>query len=163
MARGKIWARGVWNTTGFSQTDSILAPLLFPAGDTLLRVRYSITFVSHQDVPFDQLPTAQIVYGLTLLQGSPLPTPPDPVAHPEADWLWYEGLGSRTVQHTVIATTFATLHAPISDEQRDAHGQRVFQEANPSLCWIFNQVVHGTFIPLWNMQVTFSALVEGPP
>lgn len=159
MAGGKIWQRGYGITTGFSQTDSILAPLLFPAGNTLLRVRYSITFVSHQDLPFAELPAAQIVYGLTLLQGSPLPAPPDPIANPTADWLWYEGLGSRTVQHTVVSGTYATLHAPISDEERDTHGQRKFAVADPSLCWIFNQQVKGSFTPLWNMQVTFSALI----
>lgn len=163
MARGKIWQRGFGNTAGFSDTDSILAPLLFPAGTTLTRVRYSITFESHQDVPFSDFPRAQIVYGLILLQGDPLPAVPDPIANPSDDWLWYEGLGCRLEQHTVISGTYSSLHAPIADEVRDAQGQRVFNLENPSLCWVFTQEDNPSFTPLWNMQVTFSALLEGAP
>lgn len=163
MARGHIWHRGYAKTVGFSQTDSILAQLAFPQGSTLTRLRYSITFMGHQDVPFDQLPVAQIVYGVTLLEGSPTPAPPDPLANADDDWLWHEGLGARLEQHTVVAGTYASLHAPITDEVRDTKAQRIFFSDNPSLCWIFNQEVHTTFVPLWNMQVTFSALIQGAP
>lgn len=163
MARGLIWQRGYGHTVGFSATDFILAPLLLPAASTLVRLRYSITFLSHQDVPFADLPPAQIVYGVTLLQGSPLPSPPSPIDNPNADWLWHEGLGCRTVEHTVISGTYSTLHAPISDEQRDVKAQRIFAFAEPALCWTFSQEVLSDFTPLWNMQVTFSALVEGAP
>lgn len=160
MPRGKIWQRGYGHTTGFASTDSILAPIALPAGDTLIRLRWSITFMGHQDVPFSELPVNQIVYGVTLLQGSPLPAPPDPIANPNADWVWHEGLGCRAVEHTVISGTYTSLHAPISDEQRDSHSQRILAFANPSLCWVFTQEIKGSFTPLWNMQVTFSALFE---
>jgi len=160
MPGAGLWERGYGITTGFSSTDSILAPIAIVAGGTLKRVRYSITFLSHQDVPFAELPPAQIVYGVTLLQGSPLPAPPDPIANPSADWLWHEGLGCKAIQHTVIAGTYTSLHAPISDEQRDARGQRKIVFDNPALCWVFTQEIKGSFTPLWNMQVTFSALFE---
>lgn len=161
MARGTIWQRGYLKTSGFTTTDSVVVPLLFPAGRTLVRLRYEITFVSHQDLPFAELPAAQIVYGVILLEGSPLPAIPDPIANSTDDWLWYEGLGCRTVQHTVVAGTYATLHAPISDEERDVKAQRIFSDDEPSLCWVFTQDVRGSFTPQWNMQVTYSALVMG--
>lgn len=161
MARGTIWQRGYLKTSGFSGTDSLVVPLLFPAGRTLVRLRYEITFVSHQDLPFAELPAAQIVYGVILLEGSPLPAIPDPIANSTDDWLWYEGLGCRTVQHTVVSGTYATLHAPISDEERDVKAQRIFAADEPSLCWVFTQDVRGSFTPQWNMQVTYSALVMG--
>lgn len=162
MARGTIWQRGYGHTTGFSAADSVLAPLLFPAGRTLVRLRYQLDFLSHQDVPFAELPPAMIVYGVILLQGSPLPAVPDPIAHPTEEWLWYEGLGCRTIQHTVISGTYSTLHAPISEEERDVKAQRLFAADTPALCWTFSQEVRGSFTPLWNMQVTYSALIEGP-
>jgi len=161
MVRGKIWQRGYLKTSGFSTTDSVVVPLLFPAGRTLIRTVWQITFYSHQDVPFAELPPAQIVYGLILLEGSPLPAIPDPIANTTDDWLWYEGLGSRTIQHTVVSGTYASLQAPISDEQRESEGQRIFSDDEPSLCWVFNQDVRGGFTPQWNMQVTYSALIMG--
>ena len=161
MARGTIWQRGYLKTVGFSGADSVVVPLLFPAGRTLIRTRFEITFYSHQDVPFDELPPAQIVYGLILLEGSPLPAVPDPIANSTDDWLWYEGLGSRTIQHTVVAGTYASLQAPISDEERDVKAQRIFGFDEPSLCWTFTQDVRGGFTPQWNMQVTYSALIMG--
>lgn len=161
MARGTIWQRGYLKTTGFSTTDSVVVPLLFPAGRTLIRTRFEITFYSHQDVPFAELPPAQIVYGLILLEGSPLPAIPDPIANSTDDWLWYEGLGSRTIQHTVVSGTYASLQAPISDEERDVKAQRIFSGDEPSLCWVFTQDVRGSFTPQWNMQVTYSALIMG--
>lgn len=161
MARGTIWQRGYLKTSGFSSTDNVQVPLLFPAGRTLVRLRYEITFVSHQDLPFDQLPAAQIVYGVILLQGSPVPPVPDPIANSTDDWLWYEGLGNRTVQHTVVSGTYVTLHAPISDEERDVRAQRIFNSDEPTLCWVFTQDIRGTFTPQWNMQVTYSALIMG--
>lgn len=161
MARGTIWQRGYLKTSGFANTDNVVVPLLFPAGRTLVRLRYSITLLSHQDVPFAELPPAQVVYGVILLEGSPLPAIPDPIANSTDDWLWYEGLGCRTVQHTVISTTYSTLHAPISDEERDIKAQRIFSFDEPSLCWVFTQDIRGSFTPLWNMQVTYSALIMG--
>lgn len=158
---GTIWQRGYLKTSGFSTTDSLVVPLLFPAGRTLVRVRFEITFVSHQDVPFADLPPAQIVYGMILLEGSPLPAIPDPINNTTDDWLWYEGLGCRAVQHNIVAPTYVTLHAPISDEERDAKGQRIFSDDEPSLCWVFTQDVRGGFTPQWNMQVTYSALIGG--
>lgn len=163
MTRGTIWQRGYAKTSGFSTTDSIVVPLLFPAERTLTRVRFSVTFVSHQDLPFAELPAAQIVLGMILLQGSPLPAIPDPIANTTDNWLWYEGMGCRTVQHTVVAGTYATLHAPISDEERDCKAQRIFDFDEPSLVWVFTQDVRGGFTPQWNMQITYSALIMGLP
>lgn len=159
---GRVWYRGYGHNVGFTNSDSVIAPIAIPAGRTLLRVRWSWTFVSHQDVPFSELPAAQIVAGLVLLEGSPLPAPPDPIANPTADWLWHEGLGCRAVQHSIISPTYVTQHAPVSEEQRDSHSQRVVSIDNPALCWVFNQEVRGAFTPTWNMQITFSALFGGP-
>ena len=161
MARGTIWQRGYEKTVGFSATDSIVVPLLFPAARTLIRLRYEITLVAHQDVPFAELPPAQVVYGVILLEGSPLPAIPDPIANTTDDWLWYEGLGCRAVQHNIVAPTYVTLHAPVNDEQRDVKAQRIFSDDEPSLVWVFTQDIRGSFTPQWNMQVTYSALIAG--
>lgn len=161
MPRGKIWQRGYLKTSGFTATGNVVVPLLFPAGRTLIRTVWQITFLGHQDVPFAELPPAQIVYGLILLEGSPLPAIPDPIANSTDDWLWYEGLGCRAVMHTIISGTYTTLHAPVSDEQRESEGQRIFSDDTPSLCWTFTQDLRGSFTPLWNMQVTYSALIMG--
>lgn len=163
MPRLPVWQRAFLISLAPTAAGSLTSQLNFTAGATLRRLRYEVMIQSHQDVPFAQLPPSQLVMGTTLLDGNPVPAPPDPLGGTLEEWLWWEGMSAWTFQHTIVAPTYVTLDGPRDGGVRDVKAQRVIHNDFPQLCWTWNQSINPTFTPQWTVQVSYSALVETAP
>lgn len=163
MARVKVWQRGSTSNFRYHAADFATATLSFTAGATLLRLHYTFSIQAKQDTAFADLPAPPVAMGVSLLDGAPPPSPPDPILNPTADYLWYEQVMYHHYQHTVLSPTYVSLEGPTGPPDRDVKAERIFAHANPELAWSFNDYNISSANPLWFLMVTYSALVLTAP
>lgn len=161
MSRPVVWHR---NTFAALVSNTIqlagltLSPV--PAGSTIVRVRWTIE-VSRFGVPNPVLlPIGMVTYGVILTEASELGTTPYPLAHPEAEWMWWETVHLHPVDYQGSGTTEWFSQGPEGDKERSSEAQRVCLEDDPTL--YFSAQADGVNETSFTMRGGVSVLVALP-
>lgn len=155
MARTPVWRRSWAQNNTPSTFGQILIDDNIPTGYTLDRLVFTVDFQGDVQTPQALWQLDPTVFGLIVMDGSPPPVPPYPLAEPGADWLWWERISFESEWHPEDGDGYARFMMRDAGRPRETNGKRKIA-GNHGNIWLCYQ--NGGLWPKFGAQVGISAL-----
>lgn len=156
MVRPTLWIRGSGQMVLSDVKGIIQQTTDVPAGSTLTRVRWEYQLRSLHSPNVLDWAYDMPVLGLEMLQGDDPGPVKYPIADPDEDWMWYEGVPIDYIPYVIAGAAWSEFVGPREVISRDCRAQRIATVDGPTVRWSFDQV--GISPRTFRLFVTFAIL-----